>query len=338
MLDIYEEFLQKIDIFIKSKDFKLIKNKDFLTGKGICFNLGSKIDITKIYFAFGGGGTNTAVTFANQGLNAAYCGSVGEDLAGKEIIQELESFGVDTKLIVTTKEKPTNHSIVITGLAQDRTILVYRGASESLKKNNISWKNLQTKWFYISPLSGELCNVFEDIIDFAVKNKIRVALNPGNCQLALPSKALKRALAKVDVLILNQEEASLLTKTPYSKEKEIFKKLDEICPGVVIMTKAEKGATISDGQYLYRAVASKVKVVDMTGAGDSFGSGFVSGFIHSDGDIESALQLGVANSAACLRVLGAKAGLLKKTEKFDKVKIVKEECRQNGLCKCKVCR
>ena len=226
---------------------------------------------------------------------------------------------------------------MLTGVGNERTILVYRGASEELKKENIPWDNLQTKWLYIAPLSGELCHVFEDIIDFAVKNKIRIALNPGACQLALPEKVLRRAISKVDILLLNQEEASILTKISYTKEKEIFKRLDEICPGVVIMTKGEKGVTISDGRYLYRVDGVKTKFVDKTGAGDAFGSGFVSGFIQSSGNIEFGIQLAFGNALSCLTKLGAKNGLLKKGEKFVKVKITKEACAQNGLCKCKIC-
>lgn len=325
------------DIFLKAREFQLLKNKKFITGKGVCFNLGSKIDINEIFFSSGGGGTNSAATFANQGFKVAYCGSVGNDLAGQEIIEQLNNFGVDTKFITKSQNKPTNHSIVLTGVGDERTILVYRGASEDLKKENIPWDDLQTKWIYIAPLSGELCHMFEDIIDFSVRNKIRIALNPGACQLALPGKVLRRALSKVDILLLNQEEASILTKIAYSKEKEIFKKLDQICPGIAIMTKGEKGVTISDGRYLYRAVGKKIKSGDKTGAGDAFGSGFVAGFIQSNGDVEFATQLGFGNGVACLKHFGAKTGLLKKGEKFVKVKITKEACAQNGLCKCKVC-
>lgn len=326
------------DIFIKTKNFKVFKDKNnFVTGKGICFNLGSKVDIDEILFSSGGGGTNTAATFSRQGFRVAYCGSVGQDLAGQEIIEEVGNLKIDTQLIVRSKKKPTNHSIVISGINDDRTILAYRGASEELKKDNIPWLKLKTKWFYISPLSGELCRVFGDLIDFAIKSKIKVALNPGNCQLSLPPKLLRRNLSKVDVLILNQEEASLLTGISYTKEKEIFKKLDEICSGIVIMTKGEKGVVLSDGEYLYRALAPQIKVQDRTGAGDSFGAGFVSGFLRSNGDITAAVQLGVANAAACLKKLGAKQGLLKKNEKFYKVEVKKEKCSDNGLCQCKVC-
>jgi len=325
------------DIFLKAKDFKTVRGKEFVTGKGVCFNLGSKVEIKDIMFSSGGGGTNTAATFAKQGFKVAYCGAVGDDLAGSEIIQELDTIGIDTKLIKRTNEKPTNHSIVISGVGDDRTILVYRGASEHLESKDIPWDALKTQWIYIAPLSGELCGVFGHLIDFAVKNKIKIALNPGKCQLTLPSKVLRRALNKVDVLILNQEEASILTKIPYSKEKEIFKKIDEICPGIAIMTKGDKGVVLSDGEHLYRAKVLKTKIINRTGAGDSFGSGFVAGYIHTNGDINAAIQLGTANASACLSELGSKTGLLKKGEKFAKVMVIKEECLKTGLCQCKVC-
>jgi len=65
--------------------------------------------------------------------------------------------------------------------------------------------------------------------------------------------------------------------------------------------------------------------VDRTGAGDSFGSGFVSGLIRFEGDIENAIQLGIANANSCLQEQGAKNGLLEKKDKFKKVKIIKSK-------------
>lgn len=317
------------DIFIKKpKNFQKVFDKNkFITGKGICFNLGSKVDVKNIFFSSGGGGTNTAATFAKQGLKVAYCGTVGNDLSGREIINELNNLGIDIRFTSKTKLKPTNHSIVITGLNGDRTIFIYRGASETLRENDIPWKELKAKWFYLAPLSGKLCSLFGKIVSFAEKNDIRMVANPGNYQLSMPKADLKKILQNIDILILNQEEASLLTKIPYHKEAEIFKKIDEICPGIAIMTKGAKGVVVSDGKYLYRAKPQKFKIVDGTGAGDSFASGFVAGFIQKNGDIKYAIQLGIGNASACLKEWGAKNGLLKKGEKFEKVKIEKKIIR-----------
>lgn len=323
------------DIFMRTKKFRVVKNKNFTTGKGLCLGLGSKIEVEDINFSSGGGGTNTAAGFARQGFKTAYCGMVGGDLGGKMIIEELKKFNVSTAFVLKTKIKPTNHSVVLNPENEDRTILVYRGASELLRKRDIPFQKIKAKWFYLAPLSGMLSETTEDIIDFAKKNKIKVAFNPGSSQLSLPFGKLERILGKVDVLILNQEEASLLTKIDYQKEKEIFRKIDKLCPGIAVMTKGNKGAVVSDGKYLYQAKAPEIKVIDRTGAGDSFASGFISGFIKSGSDIKSAVQLGTANASSCLLKWGAKANLLEKGEKFDKVEVKKELCSLNGLCKVK---
>ncbi|PJC47921.1 MAG: hypothetical protein CO034_00800, partial [Parcubacteria group bacterium CG_4_9_14_0_2_um_filter_35_11] len=93
---------------------------------------------------------------------------------------------------------------------------------------------------------------------------------------------------------------------------------------------------VSDGKWLYRVGILKLKkIVDRTGAGDAFGSGFVAGLIRATGNkqpatsknIEFAIQLASANATSCLQKMGAKNGLLKKKEnifKFGKVKIEKQ--------------
>jgi len=304
------------DVYLEPKEFQTVKNNKFVTGKGLCLHLGSKTDTDNIYFSSGGGATNAAATFVKQGFKTAYCGTIGNDINGKEILKELKKLKISTKLVKTTNLKPTNYSVVLnTGFNKDRTLLAYRGASEIL---GIPWRKLKAKWFYIAPLSADLMNQVEEIIKFANKKKIKVAFNPGSSQLEHPK--LKKLLKKADVVFLNQKEASLITGVSYNKEIELFKKIDKICPGIILMG-SDKGITASDGKYLYKAKASKVKIVDKTGAGDAFASGFVSGYIKKE-DIEYAIQMGMANSASCIQKRGAKQGLLSKTESFKKEKII----------------
>jgi ribokinase len=322
------------DINLKSKSFKTIKDdKDFVTGEGICLTLGSKIDIDEIKYTSGGGGTNTAATFAKQGFKTAYCGAIGADEAGLHIVKELKEFGIDVKFLQKRKEKMTNQSIIISSGSDDRTILAYRGASDLLDKNTIPWKKIKTKWIYLAPLTGSLCDTFEGIVNFAVENKIKIAVNPSKQQLSLPIDQLKRIFTKIDILFLNQEEASFLTKISFFEESEIFKKIDEMCHGVAVMTKGGDGVVVSDGKYIYRAKPNEDRIiVDTTGAGDSFASGFLSDFMRYNGDIEKAIQMGLGNSEGNLREIGAKTGLLKKGEEFKKVSVSKEMCTENNLC------
>jgi len=323
------------DIFLKSEGFKIRQEKKFFNGKGLVISLGSKIPVKELHFFTGGGGTNTAFTFKNQGFMVAYCGMVGNDFAGKEIIKELKENNISTDFVSFDKKHHTNYSIILL-TKNERTILVFRGASENLKTKNIPWQKLKSRWFYLAPFSGKLLNIFEPLLRFARKKNIKVALNPGNTQLSLPREKLKKLLNFANVLILNQEEASLATNLPYHKEKEIFQTLDQWIDGIVIMTKGPLGAVISDGRWLYKVGILKAgKVIDRTGAGDAFGSGFVAGLIKvtsnqrpvTSKSIEYAIQLASANATSCLQKMGAKNGLLKTKDnifKFGKVKIEKQ--------------
>jgi sugar/nucleoside kinase (ribokinase family) len=202
-----------------------------------------------------------------------------------------------------------------------------------LTKDDILWKKLKTKWIYLAPLAGSLCDIFGDIVNFAVENKIKVAVNLSKQQLSLPSEKLKTILQKVDILFLNQEEASFLTKLPFEQENEIFKKIDEICPGIAVMTKGGEGVVVSDGKYMYSAMPNPDReIVDTTGAGDSFASGFLSGFIRFSGDIVKSIQLGLGNSEGNLSQIGAKTGLLSKKSDFKRVEVTKQLCTENNLC------
>jgi ribokinase len=321
------------DLFLKSKEFKAIKNKTFITGNGLCFNLGSKIYLDDLFFATGGGGTNTAATFAKHGFKVAYVGRVGNDTGGRTIIEELKNLGIDSFIGIDKKLK-TAYSIVLS-TGKERTILVYKGACHNLEKKDIPFDRLKAKWFYIAGLSGKSASEILPIIDFARKNRIKIALNPSGSQLALGLNGLKNILSAVDVLLLNQEEGARLAGLPFNKEKEIFKKLSaqgRPASGgdkIVIMTKGPKGVVVSDGKNIYSAGVFKEKrYIDRTGAGDAFGSGFVSGLIRNG--IEEGIKLGTANGTAVVEELGAKNGLLTKNRyqneaRWKNLKISKEK-------------
>ncbi|MDO8530097.1 MAG: carbohydrate kinase family protein [bacterium] len=310
------------DIIVKPKQLTSLKFQKEASSNEVCFPMGSKIEVDAMDFYSGGGGTNTAATFALQGFKTAFCGTVGLDAHGQNIVNELKQLRINTGLIKRTKEKLTNHSIVISGNVQDRTVFAYRGAAELMGKQDIPWRKLKAKWLYIAPLSGELAANFEELVNFAHEHKIKVAVNPSMAQLSLPN--FVQIAQKIDVLILNQEEASFLTKIPFEKEQAIFNEIDKICLGVAVMTKGGDGVTVSDGRHIFSAKPQEARiVVDTLGAGDAFGSGFVAEFIRS-GNIEASIQFGMANSVGNLSQVGAKTGLLKRGQEFEKVEVKKE--------------
>jgi len=96
------------------------------------------------------------------------------------------------------------------------------------------------------------------------------------------------------------------------KEDEIFKTLDSMVSGIAIMTKGPLGCTVSDNVHIFKSNSLIApRVIDPTGAGDAFSSGFLSGYIFQEGKdsverISYAIQTGVANAVATLQDVGAK--------------------------------
>src|SRR3989338_5506212 len=187
----------------------------------------------------------------------------------------------------------------------------------------IPWKKMSSRWLYLAPLGGAAPEVFADVIKKARAKKMAVAVNPSAKALKKGLAWFSRAMKGAAVLILNEEEASYLTDLPYGADEKIFKKLDRAIGGIIVMTKGPKGVVVSDGKRIYSAGVFKEKeVVDRTGAGDAFGSGFVAGLIHrqkgkafrlervTSGDVHYAIRLGSANGTSVVEHIGAKEGVL----------------------------
>jgi sugar/nucleoside kinase (ribokinase family) len=316
------------DIFLKARQFLISGFRFDYIKKKILLPYGLKLNIEKIHFYSGGGGTNTAATFTGQGLKTAYCGVIGRDLEGQAVLEEIKEKGIRTDFIFKTDKKATNSSVIFS-TPKERTILVYKGASQTLSEKQIPWSKIKnTRWFYLAPLSGKLFRLFGKLVDFAKDNQIKIMVNPGSYQLKLSAKILEPVLQKIDILLLNQQEAQLLIKNSSLGGERLVKKIKEIFPGILIITNGENRAWIADGKFLYSALPLRTKVVDKTGAGDAFGAGFLSGYIKNRGNIKTAIQLAVANSASCIRKWGAKEGILKKNQRFKKVKVTKKCLRR----------
>ena len=312
------------DVFMSGEGLEYEKNSNFTTGEAVCLGLGSKITIDKLTFASGGGGTNAAVTFARQGLKTACIGVVGKDLNGKEIIAELNGEGIDTDYFQNHDDDYTAYSVILVHKSGERSILSYKGEGQHFKAERIPFDKLKTKWLYMDSLGG-VYEVLEKSAKWAEDNNIKIASNPGGKELAHGLEKLKPFLKRCSVFSINQEEASQLTGIDYKNETEIFKFMDQLIDGIFVMTKGPDGVVVSDGKQVYRAGIPESPVVERTGAGDAFCSGFVVEYIRS-GDITKAIQFATANASSVVMEYGAKAGILKKDDwgKWPLVRVEKQ--------------
>ncbi|MEK7500541.1 MAG: carbohydrate kinase family protein [Patescibacteria group bacterium] len=302
------------DAFVRSKDFRIISTPNFVTGQGLCLPAGAKVEVDDIVFASGGGATNAAVTFARQGFKTAAVCKTGDDVSGREVMSNLQKESVDTSFVIQDSAVKTAYAILILSAGGERTILVYRGASENWQTGDIDFEKLQAGWFYVS--GSVPLDIIEGILNQADKIGAKVAMNPSANQIKLGLESLAGILKRLSVLIMNREEGAYLTGLNFKNEEKIFGCLDEYVDGVVVLTDGSSGAWVSDGQAIYRAGIYKEKsIVDRTGAGDAFGSGFAASLMMSN-NIERAIRLASANATSVVEHVGAKAGILTK-ESFE---------------------
>jgi len=311
------------DVLIKSQEFKILKDEQFATGQAECFALGSKIEIKDIVFTSGGGGTNMAVTFARQGLKTACIGTIGEDLDGEEIIDELIREEVNTDYFQRNIDEKdsvrTAYSVILVHPSAERTILSYKGEGQHFDVGKVPFDKLKTNWLFLDSLGGHY-DLLETAVKWAKSKDIKIATNPGGKELEHGLDKLKILLENADIVVMNQEEAAGLARIDYKKEDEIFKFMDKIVKGIFIMSKGPEGVAVSDGKNtrpngssgrIYKAGIPDSPVVERTGAGDAFSSGFVAEYIKS-GDMEKAIQFATANASSVVSKFGSKAGILKK--------------------------
>lgn len=302
------------DVFLESPLFKVLKDPEhlerlgFKTGEAECFALGAKLDVDLPFFTAGGGAANAAVTFARQGFRTAALAKVGDDASADAVVAELKRERI-TAFLPRHKKKGTGYSTILLAPGGERTILVYRGAGGTLEKREVPFAKMKTRWAYVAP--GEIpFPVMQEIVTRLKKAGAKVAMNPSRDYLSLAREKLEWLFARLDLVSVNREEASYATGVAYENERGIFKRFDDMVPGIALVTDGPRGAVASDGSYLYRAgIFKERKVVDRTGAGDAFGSGFVAGLMRTN-DIHYALRLASANATSVVERVGGAAGAL----------------------------
>jgi len=269
--------------------------------------VGSKVDIDRISYEVGGGGVNSAITFARNGHEAIFLGNVARDSAGSAIVRVLDREGVDTSYVNFLERRSTGTSVILLdSKSGERTILTCRGASEQF--GNFSESDLdliQPDWLYVTTLRGD----YDALARFIVKAKsigTKVMFNPGVRELDDTTR-LGKLLKYVDILNVNKSEAARIV--PGTVLTELLYHLNGYVPTTII-TDGAMGGIAGNGTDTYRfGIYEDTKIKDATGAGDAFGSGFLAA-LASGKSFRSALIFASANSTAVVGKLGANRGAL----------------------------
>lgn len=291
-----------LDIFMRSDKFKVMGTDLMSGGVAMCEVYGGKMEVEEVTIASGGGATNTAVSFARKELHTACICEMGNDPQALIVHKELEEAGVDTRYITQEQDETTAVSVILIAEDGGRSIMVYRGASAMLTKRDLPLEEIETRWLHISSLGGNL-SLLKDLLKWAEKKKVRVSINPGMKEIK-HGDDLVRLLKKAEVIFLNKEEATILLK---GHEAELG------IPALVITDGAKGGDVYIHGKHRQYEGKHYRSVVDTTGAGDAFASGYVSALLYGH-NYERAINWGRENAGSILKTVGAKKGLLSLAE------------------------
>lgn len=297
------------DIMFYSGEGELVSTGNLTKQKLLAFEYGAKILADKLYFTFGGGATNTAVSFSRLGLKTAVICRVGSDENGHEIVKNLKAKKVDASSVKIDSKTTTSFSMILTinNAAKEHILFAYRGASDDLSVKDLNLSKIKTDWFYIPSLPKK---GWEDVMKNVIRQKSNIVWNPGSQQLAHISK-IKRFLPKVKLLILNRDEALEFKKL--KNIKSLMKYIYGLGPEIITVTDGENGAYVYDGNKYYFMKARSKKNVDTVGVGDAFASAFTSALIYNK-NIKTALKWGINNSASVVGRVGAQNGLLSRRQ------------------------
>ena len=237
--------------------------------------------------SLGGMSVNTLMVLSKLGLKCGLTGIIGKDNEGEFVKKTM--LGVDLKEIKNGGDTARCFCLVTDG-GKDRTFVSYPNEVEDMVINEMKMDYVnKSKFVYLSPFfTKDMMLTFEKLVNLVAKiKKPKLAFTPTTTYVGYGIEKLMPILKKTYVIFLNKKELSLLTESDnlINGGREILK----YGPKIVVCTMGEKGAVVITKEESFEVEAIKVnKIVDSTGAGDTFAAGFLWGLLKNKTLEESA--------------------------------------------------
>lgn len=271
-----------------STDFNVLTNNIPVRGetiKGVDFNT-----------SFGGKGANQAVAASRLGASVSMVGTVGDDVFGEMLIQNLKTNNVDTNNVVISADTPSG-SAHITLLDNDNSIIYIPGANDDIDLTRIEDLIPTFKTMDIVVIQNEIpIEVIKKIIDVCHQMDLDIIYNPA------PAESIEvEYIDKVTYFTPNETEFNVIF--PELTLEEGLKKY----PKKMIVTLGAEGVAYYNSEEIINVSSYKVNVVDTTGAGDSFNGALA--YALSEGiSLESSIEFANLVAAISIGKLGAQSG------------------------------
>ncbi|MFW9830075.1 MAG: carbohydrate kinase family protein [Promethearchaeota archaeon] len=265
-----------------------------------------KIDaITENYFP-GGVTANFLVAIARLGGKCGFIGAVGDDFYGDYLIEDFKREDIDTTFTLKKKGKKTPMNFIFVAKGE-KTII----QSPHMQETKITLTDLDQQYIMNSKVLHTTMihpEIAGRAIAIAKRNEVKVTIDLESQIAKRGWKSLREMILNADILIPNKEGAKLITNR--EKLDDAAKILVEKGIPIVIITLGHDGVLITTEKYQKKIPAFKVgKIIDTTGAGDTFNGAFSYAYWIKKWDLEKSCKY--ANAAAALKIqkLGARTGM-----------------------------
>jgi sugar/nucleoside kinase (ribokinase family) len=238
---------------------------------------------------------------ARLGLRVAFSGKAGDDEFGRFMLHELQQRGIDTSGIVIDPHLATGLSVILSR-PTDRAILTHLGSIAALRFDEIELSLLSrarhlhlSSYYLLAALRPDVPLLFDE----AKARGLTISIDTNYDPSEQWAGGLREALQRVDVFLPNETELLAITH-----EDSIEAGLDRLAEVPTVAVKlGARGAVARHGSQIVYADSIPVKVVDTTGAGDSFDAGFV--YAHLAGqNLAQALRFACACGSLSTRAAG----------------------------------
>jgi fructokinase len=301
-----------LDVFVKVDDDFLLRN-DLTKGsmklieKEEFESLKSEIKIEKI--EAGGSVANTMAGISYLGGNPSFIGKINSDEFGKIYKKSLEKINVNFLYSENKEKLSTGASIIFITPDSERTMCTYLGISSQLSKEDINEDRI--KDYEIIFLEGYLWDkgtseeMFKHVINLAKKHNIKIAMSLSDifCVTRHREDFFKLLKNDLSILIGNENEINeLMKKNNLLDAMNELKNINKL----IIITRSENGSLAILNNEIINCESNKVeKVLDLTGAGDLFASGFFKEYLDKS-NIKKCLQTGSQLAAKIIQKIGAR--------------------------------
>lgn len=258
----------------------------------------------------GGSGTNVIVQASRLSAECGYVAQIGDDSIGADIIKSLNDERINTLAMMVKQDSVSLHTNIVVDDGGKKFILLNMGnAFLSLKSENVDMEYIKSaKILYTDLLPGEpAAAALKTAKAAGLKTAFNMQVGLENMKgLGVSKDAILDSLKHVDVFAPCRDGLYAITGTTDLKVCRDY--MRKHFKGVLLITLGGDGSVAFDEKdNMYKIPAKESKIIDTTGAGDSYMGAFLYSYLLKGMELEKAMRFATECAAFTCGGLGARS-------------------------------